>query len=1072
MATKFSTSTNIIRDSERELKYFPTPNAIQVVNQISNDFKKGLRTFNIIGSYGTGKSSFLWAFEQTLKGKKKFFDTKFLATPQVDFVKLVGEFKSLKSSLEDYFNIPVENTVTENIFAEIFNRYHDLGDHNPLLFILIDEFGKFLEYASKNDPESELYFIQQFSEFVNNPENNIVLITTVHQNFDAYAIHLSAGQRQEWTKVKGRFKEITFNEPVEQLLFLAAEHLSDKSSKNHPTKEIKSLTELLLSSKAFQVNENNLRSISEKLFPLDVISAYVLTIAIQRYGQNERSLFSFLETSDETTFDVISEGKGSFYSIADVYDFLLQNYFSFLNSRYNPDFAAWKSIKTSIEKAESFFDENISAYEKLIKTIGLLSIYAQSGSKIDKIFLIEYSKKALKISNAEYLLEQLELKKIILYRNFNNRYILFEGTDLDIQSALYEAGSKIDDITDVVTLLQKYYSLPSILAKRAMYETGTPRIFEYVISSEPITTKPENDIDGFINLIFNENDITAKIKEISKENAEAILYCYYRNSKEIKDLLFEIEKTQKVIEDNRDDRVAVAELEIINIHQKKLLNHRILNNLYGDSSTVTWIFNGRLVDIKSQNAFNKYLSDICQEVYSATPYFSNELVNKHKISPSIHTAKRNYFKALANDWDMPLLGFPEDKFPPEKTIYLSLLENNSIKLYDSSSIDVIEPNTTNGFDVLWNSSLAFLESAKSAKRTLKDFVNILSDKPFKLKQGFIEFWIPTFIFIKRNDFALFNEGVYVPLINEDILERIAKVPEDFEVKSFALDGVKLDIFNSYRKFLNVDSKNSASNQSFIETIRPFLVFYRGLPDYSKETNRLSSESIAIRNAIANSKDPEQSFFEDFPTALGYSVAKIQKDRTALQNYILKLQDSIKEIRNCYDELINRFESFLQDVYFNSELSFEEYQAEFQKRFKNLQRHMLLPKQKSFVQRIDSHIEDKKAWLNSIAQSLVGKSLEKFHDEDEEILYAKFKEMIISLDSLEKISKKKFDENKEVLLDLQINAYGDELSHKIIRMPKTKNEDIRELQAEIKAVLSKDKSLNLAALAALLKDLMK
>src|SRR5688572_13446044 len=74
MPTKFTTSTNIIRDSSRELRYIPTPNSIQVVNQISNDFKKGLHSFNIIGSYGTGKSSFLWAFQQSLIGKKRFFN--------------------------------------------------------------------------------------------------------------------------------------------------------------------------------------------------------------------------------------------------------------------------------------------------------------------------------------------------------------------------------------------------------------------------------------------------------------------------------------------------------------------------------------------------------------------------------------------------------------------------------------------------------------------------------------------------------------------------------------------------------------------------------------------------------------------------------------------------------------------------------------------------------------------------------------------------------------------------------------------------------------------------------------
>jgi len=38
---------------------------------------------------------------------------------------------------------------------------------------------------------------------------------------ESYAYSLSKTQQQEWTKVKGRFREITFNEPVEQLLFLA-----------------------------------------------------------------------------------------------------------------------------------------------------------------------------------------------------------------------------------------------------------------------------------------------------------------------------------------------------------------------------------------------------------------------------------------------------------------------------------------------------------------------------------------------------------------------------------------------------------------------------------------------------------------------------------------------------------------------------------------------------------------------------------------------------------------------------------------------------------------------------------
>ena len=69
----FSVSTNIIRDKERNIHYIPTPNAKQVYERIVNNFQTGHRAFNIVGSYGTGKSSFLWALGQNLIGKNESF---------------------------------------------------------------------------------------------------------------------------------------------------------------------------------------------------------------------------------------------------------------------------------------------------------------------------------------------------------------------------------------------------------------------------------------------------------------------------------------------------------------------------------------------------------------------------------------------------------------------------------------------------------------------------------------------------------------------------------------------------------------------------------------------------------------------------------------------------------------------------------------------------------------------------------------------------------------------------------------------------------------------------------------
>ena len=1071
MANNFTTSVNIIRDTDRDFNYIPTPNARQVVGQIVNDFKKGIRSFNVVGTYGTGKSSFLLAFEQSIKGTKRYFEPNFSKNPKYDFVKIVGSYASIVEQFEDAFNVQTNKNQQENILSEIFNRYHTMGNGNKVLFVMIDEFGKFLEYASKHNPEKELYFVQQLAEFCNNPEHNIVLITTVHQSLESYAYGLSKTQQQEWTKVKGRFREITFNEPVEQLLFLASEYVAENYKNRVSKVEIEKCLKITSETKAFNFNKDFLKEISFKLYPLDILSANILTLSLQRYGQNERSLFSFLESSDHTGLSRFNKNENPFYNLANVYEYLNFNFYSFLTSKYNPDFSAWGSIRSSIEEVERAFDSNINDYIKAVKTIGLLNIFSASGSILDLNFFVEYLQTACGITNAKDVIKNLETKNIIRYRNHSKRFILFEGTDLDIQTALIEAGNKISEVVDITTLLNKHIQFSPVFAKQYSFSNGTPRYFEFAISDYPIQKTPEGEIDGFVNLVFNsklkENDIQNK----SKLQEEAIVYCFFKNSAEIKNLLFEIEKIQKVIEENKDDKVAKRELENIVESQTRLLNHYITDSIYSGSKEVKWYFKGEEKKVVDKKDFNKLLSQVCSIVYDATPTFKNELVNKHKISSSIHTAKRNYFKALANNWDKENLGFDDSKFPPEKTIYLSLLKENSISPIRENSLDVISIDKNSSFNKLWRASEDFLESAKSEQLKVSELSELLSMKPFKLKQGLIDFWIPTFLFLKRDDFAIFNNESYIPYLSEENLELIAKYPDKYSIKTFDIEGVKLDIFNSYRKFLNIATEQKFDNNSFIETIKPFIVFYKQLPEYSKNTKRLSPSAIKIRKAIATSKDPEETFFEAFPNALGTTLLALQKDKSKLQGYTTNLQDAVKELRTSYDELIKRFEEFVCNEFVGKSVDFDDYKEYLQKRFSKLKKHMLLSNQKTFVQRLDSPLDDKKSWLNSIAQSITGKTLERFTDEDEILLYEKFKSMILQLDSLTKISKSDIDENKEEVIGVKIDSFFSKIDPKVVRVPKNKSKEIELLKNELKNKLGNDSTSNIAAVLNLLKELL-
>ncbi|MBK7241974.1 MAG: ATP-binding protein [Flavobacteriales bacterium] len=170
MATKFSPSINVVRDQGEDFGYHLTPNATRVAAEIIDGEKTGIHSFQPIGSYGTGKSAFLVAFMNWLAGKNKHFGNQGKAKPP-KVINLVGEYGSLIDFLAQEFEVKNDLSGNQRILDAIHERYEMAGR----LFLIIDEFGKFLEYASKHDPEREMYFIQQLAEFVNKPERNITV---------------------------------------------------------------------------------------------------------------------------------------------------------------------------------------------------------------------------------------------------------------------------------------------------------------------------------------------------------------------------------------------------------------------------------------------------------------------------------------------------------------------------------------------------------------------------------------------------------------------------------------------------------------------------------------------------------------------------------------------------------------------------------------------------------------------------------------------------------------------------------------------------------------------------------
>ena len=168
------------------------------------------------------------------------------------------------------FGLENRDYKTQDILDKIDANYSKIHKTGKGWFIAIDEFGKFLEYAANHNPEKELYFIQLLAELVNDNLKNILFVTTLHQGFNDYAISLSKTQRNEWDKVKGRLKEITFNEPVEQMLLLASERISSRQNESKTYKGFDELFDSVAKSKTFPLNDYFDKSIAKKLLPFDI----------------------------------------------------------------------------------------------------------------------------------------------------------------------------------------------------------------------------------------------------------------------------------------------------------------------------------------------------------------------------------------------------------------------------------------------------------------------------------------------------------------------------------------------------------------------------------------------------------------------------------------------------------------------------------------------------------------------------------------------------------------------------------------------------------------------------------
>ena len=1024
-------STNILRDESKDLNYVVTPNAIQIYERIVNSAEKSNKSFTLIGNYGTGKSTFLWALEKNLLKEKIYFSNSIESkNNSFDFIKLVGDNASLTDTLLKTLKLK-EGSSTE-IIEELEKRRITSSKKNKGLVLIIDEFGKFLEFIGKHKHSNDLYLLQLISEWANDDTKNVFLIISLHQSFISYSASLDLAEKLEWEKIKGRFVELLFNEPVEQLLFFASKKLErfELPKKNEDSFNL--LNKAIKSSNLIGFNELNTPELAKSLYPLDWLSANILVNALQRYGQNERSLFTFL--NDNTKFS-INSFDGKFYSISNVFDYLVNTLGSEIYSFNNPHRAQWQTCFRALERAELIEDIDYKLATETIKTICLVTIFTKAGGLFDKKFISKYINHTSEFNDVsiDKTLDKLDKSGIIRFYKHSNKLNFLEGTDLDIEQELADVSKEINHDFSVTEAISDLVDFPVILVKKNSFEKGTPRFFEYrILTNLNNITNAEGALDGYINLLF---DASIKEKDVKKSslNTGSNLFVIYKNSKDIHNEIFTINKLKFLINKHKEDRNAIKLLNKELEYHKQQLEKFVLDNLFVSNDQNIWFYNGKVENIKSKRALNETLSKICDVEFKLAPHYKNELVNKEFLSSQISTARKSFIRHLLNDESVENLGFPNDKFPPEKSIYITLIKdtgihskNNELKHFAFSS------PTDETFKPLWEECDAFIKSANSSRRNLGELYEILSEAPFKLKKGFTEFWVPLFLIINKEDFALFHEtGGFVPYLTAEIFDLIHKSPTNYSIKSYDVSGLKVNLLEGYKELVQVGDNELGHKSTFNSIFGNFWRFYKGLNDYTINTKRLSPKAISLREAIKNAKDPEEALFNQFPNALGFHSVSIKDDDEILKTYIYHIQDAIREIRSAYDVLLDRIEEKIIHSFCCETSEFESYKLEIQSRLNSVNLSLLGTEQSVFYKRLISPLDDRASWLKSVADAALGKSIDKMIDEEEVLLVTNLEEFLLGLIRASDLHEFSIKENTRMVSIQLFGSTGTIINDKII-----------------------------------------
>ena len=883
------------------------------------DTKTKLMPIIINSNYGDLNQAFLLALSESLEREKlssivvnTYFDIalKVILKWEDEYKDVISEikkclseyncsFKDLKQGLKNYseeyyaifknvyscilhgqeFN-PLVNSDIVKIYKDMAHEITEYGYSG--MFIVFDEFSKFLEYVENSHMMKDLKLLQDFAELANRTgeTEQIHLSCITHKKINEYADNLTEDKLNAFKTVEGRFKELYFNRSIEQNYEIVSYALNKKDGYDeifdtfynkylNTYDEIKSLT-------IFK-NVDKIEDILYRgCYPLNPLTVYCLIQLSEKIAQNERTLFTFLTDDDQNGLKYfISNNSKGLFNVSKIYD-----YFRPLFKKETTDVIRniWLKTENALAKCNELEEKDLIKSLSIIYMINETEILVPDDNTL-RLSVDMASSKYEEIINKlidKSIIKRRKITNELDFTNIYNRELSKEIKRLS-ENQFYDINIK-DLINEVET---KKYSLP----RRYNEEFKITRFFDnvYMTEEELLSIKnldilfENNYCDGvIINLIRNSRNVQSIIDHFIELKNDRVVLRIPKTifPKNIVSLLREYKSIEYLINNKENDETN-NELSLIKKETMEVLIEQL--SIYFSSDNIQEYL---YMNNKNKNVTNlsSYLSNICFDIYSKTPIVNNEMINKRELSAPIKKARDIVIDTVLNN-DLSLI---KSKTSAEATIYKAIVDKKNT----SSIKEVLK---------IINS---FVENSENQKLSFSELYKKLESKPYSIRKGII----PILLSI-----ALYNYSdiIIIYFMNKEIdldannLIKINDNPEKYYILTEKGTTDKIKYLSNLMYIYDIPNlDNQRINlKKLVDGMRRWILSLpRILREYSNDYNYLNinDKYIIIKNEllrpdINNNEFIYQKLIEIFGT-----------------NNYEEIKELIKDMKQTFDSFMNSY----------------------------------------------------------------------------------------------------------------------------------------------------------------------